>query len=136
MLAGDFQRKLRKLNKDVRIFCGDNDSRPASVFIDNDGEFDIVCAVDKNWLPEYPVFDDIGKVVKGGWRRVLKVLVQRKLVDRMRAERIFGTHLEYSNRVPPRPKYKAKTPIMDAMVKDRIPLEEFKKMKFKSKGAV
>lgn len=96
MLAGEFARKLRSLNKQLRIWCGDNDKFPASVFIVKEGEFEQMCGCDKNWVPEHTIFDEQGFITKGGWRRVLRVLIRAGLVDRRHAERVFMTHLPYA----------------------------------------
>jgi hypothetical protein len=109
MLAGEFQRKLRALNKDLRIWCGDDSSRPAGLFIvqRGQGEHDNadyveICGVDKNWVPEHVEYNANGTYHKGGWRRVLRILIQKGLVDRRHAERVFNTSLSYA-RKPKRP---------------------------------
>ena len=102
MLAGDFQRRLRRLNPKLRIWCGDDDSKPAGIFfVSSDGEYNEVCGIDKNYIPEHTIWGEGGFIAKGGWRRALKVLIHRKLVDRFHAERTFGVHLEYGS--APRP---------------------------------
>lgn len=100
MLASDFQSKLRKLNKNIRIYCGDNDSRLAGVFHVVDGEYIDIIGVDKNYLPEWPKVDEQGRIVKSGWRRVMRVLIEKKLVDRRRAEAVFGTQIIGVRRPP------------------------------------
>lgn len=96
MLSGTFAQKLRKLNKDVRIFCGDDSNRAAGLFIVlPDGEYQEVCGVDKNQVPEWTVYDEGGRIVKAGWRRTLKVLIGRKLIDRKKAEKLFSADLSY-----------------------------------------
>lgn len=98
MLAGVFERKLRSLNRGLRVFCGDDARRPAGLsFFNHFGEETEICGVDKNWVPEHTEFQEDGRIRKGGWRRVLKSLIGVKLVDRRHAERVFGVHLEYGN---------------------------------------
>jgi hypothetical protein len=54
----------------------------------------MICSVDKNWLPEYIMQDpETGEILKGGWRRVLRVLADKKLIDRKQADRVFGKHI-------------------------------------------
>lgn len=93
MLSGDVERNLRKLNKRIRIFCGDDDTKPAGVFIVAGGEYTEICGIDKNYVPEYTRWNDQGFIVKSGYRRVLKILVAKGLVHREKAEKLFRTHL-------------------------------------------
>jgi hypothetical protein len=99
MLASDFQRKVRKCNTDLHIYCGNDDSKPAGLYFVKQGQYQEICGVDKNWLPEWPITNEKGRILKGGWRRAVKVLIERKLVDAHKAERVFGTQL-IGNRKP------------------------------------
>ncbi|MGD9724883.1 MAG: hypothetical protein AB7V39_00545 [Nitrospiraceae bacterium] len=94
MFAGDFARKLRKLNPELRIWCGDDATKPAGLYYVRRGEYRDICGVDKNYVPEYKVVRWNGSVVKQGWRDVLMVLIARKLVDRRKAERLFSTSFD------------------------------------------
>lgn len=96
MMASDFQRKLRKLNRKLKIFCGDDDTKPAGIYFVENGEYMDVCGIDKNWVPEHQERYADGRIKKGGWRRALRILIKRRLIDRHYAERVFGTHLNYS----------------------------------------
>lgn len=103
MLSGEFERKLRRLNRRLHVFCGNNPNLPAGVWYENAEEpdgYDHLCGIDKNYVPEHPIFREDGSLEKGGWRRVLKYLVQRRIVDRRYAEKVFSTHLEYAPRAP------------------------------------
>lgn len=95
MLSGTFQRKLRRLNSDLRIYCGDNDDRPAMIEQPVNrctGEYEPVCGVDKNELPELPEVDPTtGTIVRGGWRRAIDILIARRLVRKRAAEIEFAT---------------------------------------------
>jgi hypothetical protein len=100
MLSGQVERNLRKLNRNVRIFCGDNPSRPAGVwYYTGNGEYEEICGIDKNFVPEHAEFNDNGTHRKGGWRRVLKILIQKRLIDRSRAEKVFNVRLEYAPKI-------------------------------------
>lgn len=92
MLSGDFQAKLRKVNKDLRIFAGQDDSKPAGIYHKNDPEVSL-CGIDKNWIPEWPLINEKGKYLKGGWRRALRALIQQGQIDRRRTERVFATQI-------------------------------------------
>lgn len=98
MLAGEFARKLRELNPELKVFCGDNDSRPAGLYQIVAGEYDQICSVDKQWVGEHAEVTDGGFIKRSGWRRVLRLLIHLGLVDRRHAERVFNTHLPYAVR--------------------------------------
>ncbi len=95
MMASDFQRKLKKLNKRLFIYCGDDKTRPAGLHIRYEsGVVEMICSVDKSWLPEYIMQDpETGEIIKGGWRRVLRILAAKNLIDRKHADRVFGKHI-------------------------------------------
>lgn len=96
MLAGDFQANIKKLNKNLRIFCGNDDSKPAGLWLYDNGEYIELCGVDKNYLDEHSKYDPVtGRIKHGGWRRVLKMLLEKGLIDKKKAERVFRTHLDY-----------------------------------------
>jgi hypothetical protein len=100
MLSGTFERKLRKLNRKLRIFCRDNSGTPAGIFLLTPDGYEDICGIDKNYVPEHSEFNENGTLRKGGWRRVLRLLINRRLVDRFYAEKIFNTHLEYMPLIP------------------------------------
>lgn len=105
MLSGEFQRKLRRLNRNLRIFCGDDNKRPAGLFHVVNGEYTEICGVDKNWVPKYAIVNPNGGIVKAGWYRILRILVGKGLVDKQYAQKVFGTYLEFT----PTGRLKAKT---------------------------
>ncbi len=100
MLAGEFARKLKKLNPHLRISCGDDARRPAMLYFSvncnssDDRDYIEICAVDKNYLPERTIIDETNHIVKGGWRRAVNQLLIRKLVDKRQAERLFQTSFD------------------------------------------
>lgn len=107
MLSGEFARKLRKLNHNLRVFCGDNPWTPAGIFLLNANSamgqeqgYEDICGIDKNYVPEHSEWNANGTLRKGGWRRALKLLIQRRLIDRRYAEKLFSTHLGYAPLVP------------------------------------
>src|SRR5579864_491664 len=93
MLSGEFERNLRKLNPKLRIYCGDNKDKPASLYYIVNGEEITICGVDKNYIPKDVIYDKQGHIVKSGYNRVLKILIKDKLTTKKRAEYIFGYHL-------------------------------------------
>lgn len=91
MLAGDFQRNLRKCNRNLRIWCGDDDKRAAGIFYVKNSEYTELCGIDKNYVPEYMEWNDNGTIRKGGWRRAIEILIKMKLIDQRIANKVFGT---------------------------------------------
>ena len=96
MLSGVFAAKIRKLNPKIKIFCGDNPKTPATLYIvvrNEEGvlEDEQICGIDKNALPEFPIQNKIGRMLKGGWRRAVNMLIRRGLADKQKAEQVFGT---------------------------------------------
>ncbi len=90
MMASDFQRKIQKLNGKLRINSFGDDTRPAALWIYKDGEVIDVCGVDKNWIQEFPTYNQYGKMIKGGWNRILRVLISMKLIEKHKSFNIFG----------------------------------------------
>jgi len=106
MLVGDFARKIKQLNRDLKIACGNDDSRPASLFyVDRYGEEVSICGIDKNYVPEWPEYNPNGSFKKSGWRRTLKILIGKGLIDKYKAQRLFRVDLNYKQ-----PKYSVKCP--------------------------
>lgn len=95
MLASDFQRRIKNLNPKLRIFCGDRADTPAGLYIVEGGEYVELCGVDKNYINEWPSYNRQGKMIRGGWRRVLFLLVTKKLIDRRQSYRQFGYWTEH-----------------------------------------
>ena len=97
MEPGVFYRKLKRLNRKLHVCCLDG-PRAAGLEILEGDEMVPICAVDKNAVPEHTEYDKVtGFRMRSGWRRVLRILIQRRLVDRRRAERLFNTHLGYAS---------------------------------------
>jgi len=90
MLASDFYSKIRRLNSRLRISAGDDNSRPAALWMYKDGEVMDICGVDKNYINEFPTYDQYGKMIKGGWNRILVMLVGMKLIDKRQSYKLFG----------------------------------------------
>ena len=91
MMAGDFAKKLRRLNPKLRIYAGNDDTKPAGVYLHSDtGEPTDICGVAKSWVPEFSERDTSGHILRGGWNRVLHILVSLKLIDKTRSHYFFG----------------------------------------------
>jgi len=95
MIPGEFLRRLQKLNSKLRVCCKDG-PYAAGLYIIESGEYVDICGIDKNWVPEHTAYDKhTGQRTRSGWRRVLRILIQKSLVDRKAAERLFQTQLHY-----------------------------------------
>lgn len=71
---------LRELNPGLSIFATgfkDKENSPATVYWRGEE----VCAVSKNVMPEETIMDSSGHVVKRGWRKLFRILADRKLID-------------------------------------------------------
>lgn len=98
-MASDFQAKIRKLNKNLHIYCQDSD-RPAGLYlVSKTGEVEELCGVDKNHIEEFPSYDRYGKMMKGGWRRAVRLLVAKGYANRHFSYKLFGWYDEH--RAPP-----------------------------------
>jgi hypothetical protein len=91
MIPGDFLRKLRTLNRNLRIYCGNDDSKPATLYHVYEGEFTSICSVDKNFIPRYAIADERNRILKSGWQRTLRVLIQKGFTTKREAEKVFGS---------------------------------------------
>jgi hypothetical protein len=99
MLSGEFQRKLRAVNSNLRIWCSDQDFRAAGIYkVNRLSEYEEVCGIDKNFVPELTTQREDGLILKGGWRRAMNILIRAKLVDRRKAERVFNTRFDLKTR--------------------------------------
>ena len=100
MEASIFQSNLHQLNPKLRIYCGDDNSKPASLYYVVNNEEITLCGVDKNELPKYAIWDNKGHIVKSGWYRVLKLLINRKLINKSKAQNLFNDPLYGLNSMP------------------------------------
>lgn len=106
MMLGEFVRKLRRLNPQLRVY-NTGSVAISGVYLLSHGELEHVCGVDRDDPQEHVSYNADGSIRRGGWRRVLKVLIQKGLIDRWAAERLFNTHLAY--RKAQRPMQRQKT---------------------------
>jgi hypothetical protein len=90
MLSGDFLNALRVLNPRLRVYSlGDNGKMAGIYYLDSEGHYQDVCAIDKNQIPEFPAYDDAGHLVKAGWRRAIFILLQNHLTTTRRIRRLW-----------------------------------------------
>lgn len=89
MNLGDFKRKIQRLNPKLRIIARDT-GKPAGINLLVEGEYVNICSIDKGEIPKESIRDSAGHYIKGGWRRAIKILIDKRLIDRRKAEQIFG----------------------------------------------
>lgn len=101
MLAGDFAKKLKKLNPRLRICSLDNSEYAAGLhYVDPYEGYISICGIDKNYVPERTEVDEVGHILKSGWRRVVNILLARGLTTRERVKKVFGPSF-FECHVPP-----------------------------------
>lgn len=99
MLYIELHRKLKKLNP--RLFVQGSEAMPNApwgIYLrDQDGmnRPKHMCGINGNRVsvPELTMRRWDGYILMQGWRRILKILIDRKVVDLKKAEQIFGTNL-------------------------------------------
>ena len=100
MHVRDFERKLKKLNPRIVVYYGPDPSKPAGIMYKaatwNGVEYQSICGIDKGFLPEHPITDKEGHILKGGWRRVLALLVAQKIIDVHKSFKYFGPWLSHN----------------------------------------
>lgn len=95
MLSGDFQKAVRKLNPSLRICSLESSKNAAGLYyIDPFEGYIAVCGVDKNYLPERTEIDEVGHILKSGWRRVVNILLARKLTTQEKVKRVWPSFFE------------------------------------------
>jgi hypothetical protein len=91
MLSGDFAKKLKRLNPRLRVCSLEGSQYAAGLhYIDPYDGFISICGVDKNYVPERTEVDEIGHILKSGWRRVVNILLARGLTTQERVKKVFG----------------------------------------------
>jgi hypothetical protein len=91
MIMPAFIGKLRKLNNRLKILGTDDRSKPLGLYYFKNLMPEYILAVDRNWLREFTEYDSVGHITHGGWRRVVQMLINKKLVSRKKAEILFST---------------------------------------------
>ena len=95
MLSGDFQKAVKKLNSKLQICSMDNSKNAAGIYyIDPFEGYMAICGVDKNYVPERTEVDEIGHILKSGWRRVVNILLARQLTTREKVKEVWPSYFE------------------------------------------
>ena len=94
MFTKDFERKIRKLNPKLHIWYGNDDNKHACVWYDEPtyqgSEFYQLAGIPKYVVPEWSKLNKQGKMVVGGWHRILEMLVSKKLINQHQSYIYFG----------------------------------------------
>lgn len=91
MLLGEFERKLKKLNKNLMVLPSLDESLPCGLYLNFYDEPIHICGVDRGWLDERTRTDPKGHIIHGGWRRAVSILISKRLIDKYQAQRLFQT---------------------------------------------
>lgn len=99
MLQITWYKKLRQLNKKLRVCQFDSSSHLPGIYYvdDREGIVDI-CATDVGHVPALPDFNAAGQMVKSGYRRIVFTLLHLKLTTRSKVRKVFPGFFE--NRYP------------------------------------
>jgi hypothetical protein len=90
MLVGIFHSYLRILNPKIKIFAVADTTKPLGLYLVTDNFIEHICGSDRNEVPEFTYFDKKGHIIKSGWRRIVEILIDRKLVNKSKAEILFS----------------------------------------------
>lgn len=94
MTLGELERRLKRLNKNISVYRGLDDTRPAGIWIMvptwEGGEYEEVCGIEKWNVKEFPTYTAQGKMLTGGWHRALGMLVGKGFVNRHESYKQFG----------------------------------------------
>ena len=95
MTLGEFESKLKKLNRNIRVYQAGDITRPAGVAVMiptwTGGEYEELCGIEKHSLREFPTYSKTGKMLTGGWHRVLYLLCAKGYINRTRSRKYFGS---------------------------------------------
>jgi hypothetical protein len=101
MLSGDFAKKLKQLNPRLRICSLEGSDYAAGLhYVDPYEGYISICGIDKNYVPERTEVDEVGHIIKSGWRRVVNILLARGLVTREKVKKVFGSSF-FECHIPP-----------------------------------
>jgi hypothetical protein len=95
MLQHVWYQKLRQLCPKLKVCQFSSSSHLPGIYYihEREGIFDI-CATDKDWVPALPEFDNNGKMIKSGYRRVIMTLLQLKLTTPQKVKQLFPGFFE------------------------------------------
>lgn len=95
MLSGDFLKLLHRLNPKLRVCSKDNSNFAAGLYYINPYEGYVeVCGVDKNFVPERTEVDEVGHILRSGWRRVINILLAKGLTTREKVKKALPSFFE------------------------------------------
>lgn len=99
MYGGEFQRCLKQLNPKLRICCLENSKHAAGIYyIDPMEGYISVCGVDKGYIPVATTVDEVGHILKSGWHRVVRILLNEKLTTIQQVQKVWPNF--FLSRIP------------------------------------
>ncbi len=95
MLQITWFRKLRQLNKNLRVCQFENSSHlPGVYYVDEREGIVDVCATDVYFVPALAEYNSRGLLVKSGYRRVVHILLALKLTTDEKVRKVFPGFFE------------------------------------------
>ena len=101
MLQITWYKKLRQLNPKLKVCQFEYSTHLPGIYYihERDGIVDI-CATDVGWVPPYPVTDEVGHIIKAGYRRVVFILLHMKLTTPEKVRKVFPGFFEQRRPTP------------------------------------
>jgi len=95
MLQVTWYKKLRALNPKLRVCQFEQSNHLPGIYYVDDREGIVdVCATDIGFVPALPMLDSRGGLVKSGYRRVIRILLELKLTTSAKVRSVFPGYFE------------------------------------------
>lgn len=102
MLPGEFERKLKKCNSNIKIIPPpDLHTRPAGMYLVNKDGLEHLGGTDCLELPDREYVDSVGHIIKRGWRKTVEILIRQGVIKKGIAEKVFCARLGIGYLKPP-----------------------------------
>jgi hypothetical protein len=99
LYPGDFYRCIRQLNPKLKICSLENSTHAAGLYIIDDREGYIsICGVDKGYVPVTTTVDEVGHILKSGWYRVVRLLLNEGLTTPDKVRKVWPNF--FLSRIP------------------------------------
>ena len=98
MYSGEFERCLKQLNPKLRVCCGETKHAAGLYVLDPMEGYTTICGVDKDFVPVATTVDEVGHILKSGWYRVVRILLNRGYTTPDRVQGIWPNF--FLSRVP------------------------------------
>lgn len=98
--AGDLYHELKRLNPDIRISPSRLTNKVNGVYVRKGTGRKYLCAIDRNTIPFFPIYDSKDRLVRIGARDVLNALVINKVLTRTQVRNLYPGFFEMNRGVP------------------------------------